>query len=205
MTRLLGLACLFCLAVAPNAGAFSVWPSLVLGAAGVDDGFSPVADVYAIKAENSLDQGIIAIGLDFTPEDFGVSTFLVVEGGFLYPSDLAFQGVLPEFRGFPIVDSFVVLPEGLDPLAATAVFEPTRIFANYTTAGGTLVMPGSSATIAHVSVPAGEIPSLPNRLGSVVFADTVTTACLGCIPEPSSALLAGLALAGLSILRGGKR
>lgn len=162
-----------CVARAP-ASSLTAW--LTPLAFGVEDGVSPAADVYALVGRNGTAAGVEAIRLDLDPAEFGVSRFLIDSAGFLNRSELdAENGALPSFRGVTIVDSFVVLPDGLAPLAATAAFEPTGIQADYTTSGGTLIGAQSQTTLAHLSVPAGETPTLPWAFGSAVLSDAVTT------------------------------
>lgn len=198
MTRSLGFVFLISLiAVVANGAPVTVTAGLI--AAGVDDGVGPVADVWALIATNHEDQGVNAIGVDYLASEFRVSQFIVETGGFLNPSDLDESTGLLQFRGAPITDSFVVIPNGFSPLAVATSFGPTQIKTSYTTAGGTLIEANSSATIAHLSVPTGETPFLPLVFGLVVYDDNVTTGPIGRIfPEPTSAVLVGLAFAGFA-------
>ncbi len=170
---------------------------LILAAGSVDDGVAPLADVYGLGLSNGSDSDINAIGIDLKAGDFGVSQFIIDTGGFYNPSDLTAAGnSLPEFRGVPITDSFVVVPEGLLPLAVNPVFESDRIIANYTTAGGVLVPAFADAIIAHLSVPSGEVPNIPSFNCGVVRAVYSDPRSIGTniCPEPSTGLLACLAL-----------
>ncbi len=196
MIRFLALALVAALTVAPASA--EIIGSFVLASSNVDDGVAPVADVYGFQLSNGGDLDVNAIGLTLNAADLGLSTFFVDSTSFANPSDLTFEGALPTFRGAPITDSFVVLPGDLGPLEVNSIFENGRIDTNYTTAGGILVPAMSEVIVAHLSVPAGEVPMMPSEpgaTGSVVFTDTTTAPILG-IPEPSTALLAGLALVG---------
>lgn len=201
MIRLLAIALAATIA-ASNASA-DVIASLVLAASGVDDGVAPVADVWGLSLENTTDLDVTSIGLDITPDELGAAEFFVdgFTGTFLNPSALeAENGTLPAFRGAPITHTFAVLPEGLSALETGSDFSGTGIVANYTTAGGILIPADSSAIVAHISVPTGTTPADlaeldAGALGSVVFADN-STAPIITVPEPTTAILAALGLAG---------
>lgn len=204
MTRFFALALIALLAAAPASA--SVIGSIAPAALSVDDGLEPVADVWAFSLTNETDSDINAITLTLNAADFGAEAWLQTDGGFYNPSELTFgPGALPEFRGFPITDTFVVLPEGLDPLAAVQEFGDDRINTSYTVSGGILVGAGETVTVAHLSVAAGTDLMMPRDegvTGSVVDLLSVQSPIVG-IPEPTSAILVGLALVGFAARRNG--
>lgn len=199
MTRFLAFALIAVLAVAPASA--SVIASLNLAATNVDDGIAPLADVYQLALTNMGDVAVTSLGLDFTPADIGVTEFFV--DGFtasdLFPAQLtAADGTLPEFRGAPITHTFVVKPEGVNPLFVTdgQVNDGTAFIFNYTSGDG-LVGPDETVGVAHLSVPAGEVPSVPSALGALgSFVRDGELLPIAGIPEPATALLAGLAAVG---------
>lgn len=114
----------------------------------------------------------------------------------------------PLVFGFEAPDSFFVLPAGVDPadvLAVNTVDTATSLATSYTVAGGAELIPagGVDVPIVTISVPAGTAWELPEVLGRAAVSgafESVVGATVD-IPEPTTVMLAGLALVGFAARR----
>ena len=105
---------------------------------------------------------------------------------------------LGDVLGFENPDTFFVVPIGSDILLApgTGVDTADRLAGAYTLAGDTALIPaGDAAVIATITVPGDTtLLSPPARLGRAAVAGKFV--CVGCVPEPSAAVLSLLAAMG---------
>lgn len=138
-----------------------------------------------------------------TNNNAGAATSVEIDlaGDFLGFGDTTFKAGSenPVIFGFEAPDSFFVLPAGTDPadvLAVNTTDSSTQLATSYTVAGGADLIPGGGAetTIATISLPAGTAFELPMVYGRAAIGG-VFTDIVG-IPEPTSVLLAGLAMVG---------
>lgn len=152
--------------------------------------FTGQYDVYTLYAHN--------------PTDFPATSLeLTLEGSsFLNLADRTFVAgaELPTVFGFETPDTFFVLPDGVDPADVRAVNvedTSTRLSAAYTVAGGAELIPAmGSAPIATITVPSGTDVSnfrAVSPIGRAAVAGVLYA--VWSTPEPTSAVLAGLALA----------
>lgn len=154
-------------------------------------------DVYNIVAVSELG-------------DAATSLELRLEGNFITAGGRAIKSgaALPVVFGQIAPDSFFVIPEGVNEsniLAAPGTTEDTEgvIASSFTVSGDVQLIPGDGTptVIATISVPAGAGFELPEVLGRAAVAGGFVP--VFGVPEPSTAILAGLALVGFAARRNG--
>jgi hypothetical protein len=93
-----------------------------------------------------------------------------------------------------VADTFFILPSGADfPLAVDIVDTNAQLSASWTVAGDVALAPAAgSAIVANISVPTGVPIDMSNWSGRAVVDGRFEE--IRFIPEPTSALIAGLAL-----------
>ena len=164
--------------------------------------FDEPYDVYHITATNRNAVDVTSLELDLSAADFGGAFVQATSAGEIVKAGAELGDVL----GFENPDTFFVVPDvGADILIApgTGVATADRLAGAYTLAGDTALIPsGGSAVIATITVPGGVplITSLPAPLGLAAVAGQFVH--VGCVPEPSSAALTLIAIAGLATRRG---
>lgn len=192
--------------VAPTANA-ALMGSFVEGAknvAVVDPGtFQPSSpvDLYEVRVENGLTSPVAA--LEFR-----------IEGTFVNnpaASGVAFkEGTsLPAFGPFSLADTFFVLPAGSAasnlPAPGQTVDTSGVLAAAWTLAGAPRLIPaGETYTVAVLAVPAGAAaPDASNiALSRAAVDGAFAEITFGeVIPEPTTCILAGLALVGVAARR----
>ena len=188
MKNVLAIAIVFAATSAFAAPLSGSLTTLALGVAATDPTtFAPVAaDFYAVTVDNpnAADATSITLSLPHTAAAIGLQT----RDGAAVP---------PTGGPFTFADSFFVSPTGTatDLLGVAQTDSAVLLEGSYTIAGGgVFVLAGGSADLAVLAVPAGT-PVDPLALSGEAAVGGVLEP-INFIPEPSTALLAGLALVG---------
>ena len=155
------------------------------------------ADVYTVTVENPNTSAIIAIGLDL-PNAAG--TYLNNGNTATNPGPLVVAGMNS------VADTVFISPVPTADLLGTGIVDTASQFTvNYAIAGGGVFVPanGGTAAVASLVVPTGATLDFTAFSGTAWFEldeNSMPTfpgqAIFDLIPEPSTALLAGLALVG---------
>lgn len=151
----------------------------------------PAVDVYHVTVSNPNASDATAFNMSLT------SAGLFVNNN---PGGLTFSQTgtdLPAIATFTFGESFFVLPAG-QILSVGDVDTASELATDVTLAGTTALIPGSgSAVVAVLSVPAGTQLDQSGFSGNAAVDGAFSAITFGeVIPEPSTALLAGLALVG---------
>lgn len=150
-------------------------------------------DTYIVVADNPNDEAVTSLELSLdVPNALNLADITFKAG-----SDN------PIVFGFEAPDTFFVVPGSVDVadvLAVDTTDDGAVLRSSFTVAGGAELIPGmGSATIATINVPAGSPVELPLELGRAAIGGQFETVV--SIPEPTTVMLAGLALAGFAARR----
>ena len=152
-----------------------------------------VFDVWGVYANNPNAGAATSLELTFAGDffDLGGTTFLNNQSD---PGN-------PQVFGNEAPDALFVLPDAVDPadvLAVETTDSTSLLTSSYTVAGGADLIPGSSenvpvAVISVVSGTAFDIQDIFQEGRAAIGGEFATVVA---VPEPTTALLAGLALVG---------
>lgn len=189
MKNVLAVALCF---VATAALAAPLAGSVALVQSGVDT-FDPgtflpgtIVDVYEVTVENPNAGDATSLEFAF-PGDWVNNQ----SGGLTFQDSNA----LPVLGPYTVADTFFVLPTGTSDLAVDIVDDNTMLQASYTVEGEVALVPaGGSVVVAVLSVPTGGEVDAASFVGAAAIGGELEEVLF--IPEPSTALLAGLALVG---------
>ena len=150
-------------------------------------------DVYNVEVSNPNDAPATSLELTLPLTD-AINT--VDNNNFSNSADL------PVVFGFTAPDTFFVIPSDqlvADVLAVEVEDSDSILSAGFTVAGGAELVPAQgSAIVATIAVPTGVAVDLPVVIGEAAVGGMLE---IVGVPEPTTALLAGLSLVGFGFAR----
>lgn len=197
MTRFFALAAI--LAVATVATAAPLTTKLIKAQTNVATfdpntfGPGPNIDVYHLEVTNPNSILADSIGLSLTGE---FQNFAAA------PLTFKNNTSLPTLGPNTVAETFFVVPNPATILGVNTVDSSTALASNFTAqGGGNFVAAGGSSILAVLSVPAGSLePSMQGWTGNAAVGGVLEDIQFG-IPEPTTCVLAGLALVGAATRR----